>query len=103
MRWSNGCLLQLGEGYCGAIVRCETGRYRFKGYRSRTMHGLFGKVTVRRAHYVGPQGESWYPLDEKLPACGHTPALQYYLSRFTGQGAYEKALGLFHEVFRPEV
>jgi len=92
----------LGSGYRGASVKGASGRYRFKGYRPRSMHGLFGKVTVQRAHYVGPQGESWYPLDEKLPACGHTPGLQYYLCRFTGQGAYEKALGLFHEVFRPE-
>ena len=92
----------LGTGYCGAKVIYNSAEYRFKGYRKRTMHGLFGKVTVKRAHYVGPQGESWYPVDEKLPPSGHTPGLQYYLSQFTGQGAYEKALRLFHEIFRPD-
>lgn len=92
----------LGTGYCGTKAIRNSEEYRFKGYRKRTMHGVFGKVTVSRAHYVGPHGESWYPLDEKLPAAGHTPGLQYYVSRFTGQGAYEKALELFHEIFRPD-
>ena len=54
--------------------------YRFKGYRRRQIHGLFVKVELKRAYYVGPRGNNCHPLDERLALKGHSPGLQYFLA-----------------------
>jgi hypothetical protein len=91
----------LGTGYVGPKHEVAGVEYRFKGYRRRQIHGLFGKVEMKRAYYVGPRG-NYHPLDERLALKGHSPGLQYFLALFTGQNVYEKALQQFHEIFRPE-
>jgi hypothetical protein len=92
----------LGTGYVGATAKVEGRKYRFKGYRLRQVHGLFGNITLKRAYYVGGAGQTYCPLDRLLALGGHTPGLQYYLSLFTGQNVYQKALEQFHRIFRPE-
>ncbi len=92
----------LGSGYIGPKQTIEGVEYRFKGHRRREIHGLFGKIVLKRAYYVGPRGSNCHPLDERLGLKGHTPGLQYFLALFTGQNVYEKALGQFHRIFRPE-
>ena len=92
----------LGKGYLGSRCAIEGVEYRFKGYRRRRIHGLFGKVDLERAYYVGPRGNNRYPLDERLGLKGHSPGLQYFLALFTGQTVYQKALDQFHEIFRPD-
>ena len=92
----------LGSGYLGPKHTIEGVEYRFKGHRRREIHGLFGKIVLKRAYYVGPRGSNCHPLDERLALKGHTPGLQYFLALFTGQNVYQKALDQFHEIFRPE-
>ena len=92
----------MGTGYVGPKRTIEGVEYRFKGYRRREIHGLFGKVVLKRAYYVGPRGSNHHPLDERLGLKGHSPGLQYFLALFTGQNVYEKALRQFHRIFRPE-
>jgi len=92
----------LGSGYLGPKHTIEGVEYRFKGHRRREIHGLFGKIELRRAYYVGPRGSNCHPLDERLALKGHSPGLQYFLALFTGQNVYEKALQQFHQIFRPE-
>jgi hypothetical protein len=92
----------LGKGYLGSKCVMEGVEYRFKGYRRRQVHGLFGKVDVERAYYVAPRGDNRHPLDERLGLKGHSPGLQYFLALFTGQTVYQKALDQFHEIFRPD-
>jgi len=93
---------ELGSGYRGPSTEVEGVAYRFKGYRSREVQGLFGKVELRRAYYVAGEGRTYYPLDQMLPAWGDTPGLQYFLSLFTAQMPYEAALRRFHQIFRPD-
>jgi hypothetical protein len=92
----------LGTGYVGPTIEIDGVRYRFKGYRSREVHGLFGKITLKRAYYVGGRGQTYCPLDRQLRLEGHTPGLQYFLALFTGQNVYQKALDQFQRIFRPE-
>ena len=56
----------LGSGYLGPKHTIEGVEYRFKGHRRREIHGLFGKIELRRAYYVGPRGSNCHPLDERL-------------------------------------
>ena len=56
----------LGSGYVGPKSTIAGVEYRFKGYRSRRIHGLFGKVDLKRAYYVGPRGDNYHPSDERL-------------------------------------
>ena len=93
---------ELGSGYAGTKVVIGGEEYRFKGNRRRVVHGLFGKVELKRAYYVGSAGRTYYPLDEQLSLKGHTPGLQYFLALFTGQNVYQKSLDHFHKIFRPE-
>lgn len=93
---------QLGTGYQGARVKVEGVHYRFKGNRRREVQGLFGKIGLKRAYYVAGEGRTYCPLDCQLSIRGHTPGLQYFLSLFTGQMVYERALETFHRIFRPE-
>ena len=93
------------SGYEGPSIEMNGQKYRFIGYRSTSLHGLFGMVEYRRAYYYRSQegGGGYFPLDKKLGIeKRHTPGCQYFLSSFTGQGAYEKSLQQFHEIFRPD-
>jgi hypothetical protein len=75
------------------------------GYRTTSLHGLFGMIEYRRAYYFSEQegGGGYFPLDEKLGIRKrHTPGCQYFLSSFTGREAYQKSLDRFHEIFRPD-
>jgi len=92
----------LGTGYQGTKLEREGLSYRFKGNRKRQVHGLFGKITLKRAYYVAGEGRTHSPLDSQLSIRGHTPGLQYFLTLFTGQMVYERALEQFHRIFRPE-
>jgi hypothetical protein len=94
-----------GTGYAGPIIEHEGREYRFVGYRTTTLHGLFGEVEYTRAYYYSSEegGGGYFPLDEKLGIeKRHTPGCQYFLSTFTGREAYEKSLEHFHEIFRPD-
>ena len=82
----------LGTGYRGSNVEMEGVRYRFKGYRSCAVQGLFGKIEQKRAYYVAGEGRTYYPLDCQVSLKGHTPGLQYFLALFTGQNVYQEAL-----------
>jgi hypothetical protein len=96
---------QLDTGYEGAVIRKDDRKYKFVGYRTTSLHGLFGMIEYRRAYYFSGQegGEGYFPLDEKLGIQKrHTPGCQYFLSSFTGREAYQKSLDRFHEIFRPD-
>jgi hypothetical protein len=93
------------KGYQGAVLRKERRKYKFVGYRTTSLHGLFGMIEYNRAYYFSEQegGGGYFPLDEKLGIeKRHTPGCQYYLSSFTGREAYQKSLERFHEIFRPD-
>ncbi len=91
----------LGTGYRGPTLELEGVRYVFKEYRSCEVHGLFGKIRLRRAYYVGGKGRTHFPLNCQLSVEGHTPGLQYFKALFTGRNAYTEALDQFHRIFRP--
>jgi hypothetical protein len=93
------------KGYEGAVIRKESRKYKFVGYRTTSLHGLFGMIEYKRAYYFSEQegGGGYVPLDEKLGIDKrHTPGCQYFLSSFTGREAYQKSLERFHEIFRPD-
>ena len=95
----------IGNGYEGAVIRVEGRKYRFIGYRTTSLHGLFGMIDYKRAYYFSDEqgGGGYFPLDAKLGIQKrHTPGCQYFLSSFTGREAYEKSLERFHEIFRPD-
>ena len=80
-------------------------RYRFVGYRQKTLHGRFGVITLVRAYYapLGSSGKGWVPLAERLGMTGgYTPGCQYFMARFSAQQPYEASLEQFHEVFRAD-
>jgi len=96
---------QLDTGYEGAVIRKDDRKYKFIGYRTTNLHGLFGMIEYRRAYYYSGHegGGGYFPLDEKLGIRKrHTPGCQYFLSSFTGREAYQKSLDRFHEIFRPD-
>ena len=95
----------IGKGYEGPSLQREGRQYKFVDYRKTVLHGLFGLVDYSRAYYFCSQehGGGYFPLDEKLGIDKrHTPGCQYFLSTFTGRGAYQKSLNRFHEIFRPD-
>jgi len=95
----------IGTGYEGAVMRKGERKYKFIGYRTTSLHGLFGVIDYKRAYYFseGPGGGGYFPLDARLGIQKrHTPGCQYFLSSFTGREAYEKSLERFHEIFRPD-
>ena len=73
---------QLGDGYVGARATRGEVRYRFVGKRQKTIHGLFGLITLVRAYYapLGGSGKGWVPRAEQLGiAGGYTPGCQYFM------------------------
>ena len=98
-----GLVQEAGTGYQGRRVERGKVVYRFKGNRPKTVHGLYGPVTVERAYYYATgSGETWVPLDEQLGiGDGQTPACEYHLAQFVGQMPYQRSLSHFHTVFRP--
>lgn len=71
-------------------------RYRFVGYRAKTLHGLFGAVTYQRAYYASGSGQGLAPLDERLGIKRqHTPGCQYFLSMFVAHQAHAEGCGSF--------
>jgi len=95
---------EMGTGYMGRIISKGEKRFKSKGDRPQTIHGLFGMIEYKRAYYVSTEGgDGFFPLDEKLGIeKKHTPGCNYFMSLFTSQGVYEKSKGRFHEIFRPE-
>jgi hypothetical protein len=96
---------QLDRGYEGAVIAKDGRKYKFVGYRTTSLHGLFGMIEYKRAYYFSEQegGGGYFPLDGKLGIQKrHTPGCQYFLSSFTGREAYQKSLDRFHEIFRPD-
>ena len=84
----------MGNGYEGAVIYKGERKYRFVGYRSTSLHGLFGMIEYKRAYYFSRQegGGGYSPLDKILGIeKRHTPGCQYFLSSFTGREAYEKS------------
>ena len=87
------------KGYQGAVIEKEGRKYKFIGYRTTSLHGLFGMIEYKRAYYFSNEGGGYFPLDAKLGIQKrHTPGCQYFLSSFTGREAYEKSLERFHEI-----
>ena len=65
---------EIGTGHLGSEVNHEGQAYRFKGYRPKTVHGLYGAVRILRAYYATGSGSGWAPLDEQLEiGDGQTP------------------------------
>ena len=93
-----GLVQEAGTGYQGRRVKRGKVVYRFKGNRPKTVHGLYGPVTVERAYYYATgSGETWVPLDEQLGiGDGQTPACEYHLAQFVGQMPYQRSLSHFH-------
>ena len=93
---------EVGSGYQGPRVKRGEVVLRFKGDRPKTVHGLYGPVTIRRAYYASGSGETWVPRDEQLGiGGGQTPACEYHLGQFAGLGPYQRSLSHFHTIFRP--
>ena len=93
---------EVGSGYQGPRVKRGKVVLRFKGNRPKTVHGLYGPVTVQRAYYAGGGGETWVPRDEQLGiGGGQTPACEFHLGQFAGRGPYQRSLHHFHTIFRP--
>jgi len=91
------------NGYEGPVIEVDGRKYRFVDYRSTRLHGLFGTVEYTRAYYHNSHEGGYFPLDKKVSVeKRHTPGCQYFLSSFTGRGAYDKSLQQFHEIFRPD-
>ena len=96
---------QLGDGYVGARATRGEVRYRFVGNRQKTIHGLFGLITLVRAYYapLAGSGKGWAPRAEQLGiADGYTPGCQYFMARFCAEHSYQQGLAQFHEVLRPD-
>ena len=96
---------QVGDGYVGARATRGEVRYRFVGRRRKTLHGLFGVVTLVRAYYAPLEGtgKGWVPLADQLGiGGGYTPACQYFMARLCAEQSYEQGLAQFHEVLRPD-
>ena len=94
---------EIGKGYEGPRIEKEGKEYRFVGYRSNRVQGLFGQIRYQRAYYACRGGGTTIPLDERLGIeKQHPPAMQYFLASFTGRDPYGESLGRFHEIFRPE-
>ena len=45
----------MGNGYEGAVIYKGGRKYRFVGYRSTSLHGLFGMIEYKRAYYFSRQ------------------------------------------------
>ena len=94
---------EVGAGHQGAQVNHGGEVYRFNGYRPRTVHGLYGSVTVLRAYYASSTGKGLAPLDEPLGIShGQTPACEYHMSHFAGSEPYQKGRSHFNLIFRPD-
>jgi hypothetical protein len=95
---------EMGTGYMGRIISKGGKQFKCKGDRTKVIHGLFGMIEYKRAYYVSMEGGGGFsPLDDKLGVeKKHTPGCNYFMSLFTSQGVYEKSIGRFHEIFRPE-
>jgi len=51
-----GTVFQGMENGCeGAIMRREARKYKFVGYRTTSLHGLFGMIEYKRAYYFSEQ------------------------------------------------
>ena len=93
---------EMGTGYRGPRVKRGNAVLRFKGNRPKTVHGLYGPVTIQRAYYASGSGETWAPRDEELGiGGGQTPACEFHLGQFVGLGPYQRSLNHFHTIFRP--
>ena len=53
---------EVGRGHQGARVNHGGEVYLFNGYRPKTVHGLYGIVTVLRAYYASSTGKGLAPL-----------------------------------------
>ena len=81
---------EIGTGHLGSEVNHEGQAYRFKGYRPKTVHGLYGAVRILRAYYATGSGSGWAPLDEQLGiGDGQTPGCAYHLALFVGSEPYQ--------------
>ena len=93
---------QMGTGHQGSEVNHDGQAYRFRGYRPKTVHGLYGALTILRAYYATGSGSGWAPLDEQLGiGDGHTPACAYHMALFVGSEPYQSSRSHFHQIFRP--
>ena len=93
---------EVGSGYQGPRVKRGKVVLRFKGNRPKTVHGLYGPVTVQRAYYASGGGETWVPREKQLGiGGGQTPACEFHLGQFAGHGPYQRSLHHFHTIFRP--
>ena len=93
---------QLGDGYVGARATRGDVRYRFVGKRQKTIHGLFGLITLVRAYYAS--GKGWVPRAEQLGiAGGYTPGCQYFMARFCAEHSYQRGCSNFTRCCGPRL
>ena len=79
-------------------------RYRFVGYRQKTLHGLFGVITLVRAYYA-PLGSSGRGGCRWLSDWASRAGTRLGVSiswRGSARSPYEASLEQFHEVFRAD-
>ena len=53
--------VKLAGGYQGPRMKRGKGVFRFKGDRPKTVHGLYGPVTLTRAYYASGSCATWVP------------------------------------------
>ena len=46
---------EIGTGYAGPKIEKDGREYKFVDNRSKTLHGLFGQITYRRAYYMSSE------------------------------------------------
>jgi hypothetical protein len=58
---------QLDTGYEGAVIRKEQRKYKFVGYRTTSLHGLFGMIDYKRAYWRPPDTQADISTSETAP------------------------------------
>lgn len=95
---------EIGTGYQGKEIGINGKEYFFNDNTPKTVQGLFGPITYKRAYYLSNDDDTpnYIPVDIKLGIKKkHTPACNYFMSLHTGKGPYQESLDHFHEIFRP--
>ncbi|MFC1833546.1 ISKra4 family transposase [Thermodesulfobacteriota bacterium] len=100
------CLLEIvlfssGTGKEGPVIECPDGSIkRYQRKKVRQYLSIFGKLTVRRAYYLGDDGKGICPLDAKLnlPKRLYSYVLQQWMSGQAVETTYESAANWIQRV-----
>ena len=96
-----GYLRECGNGNFGEdVIDANSVRLRHKRIMSRTIHTLFGTVTLQRFGYSTRGHSVVYPLDAtlNLPSSSFSYPLQKLLIREAAKGSFEEALEAVFDV-----